>query len=295
VRVLCTSQEPLAVDGEVTFPVPVLETAEDAVRLFIDRARAADPGFVMSDVDLGVVKQICAQLDRLPLAIELAAPGIRLFSPEELLARLTNRLKVLAAARRDLPARQRTMRATVEWSYHLLTEPQRVLFGRLAVFTGSFGLAAVEDACGVEPLGPDRVTTLLAELHERSMLVVERPRTGASRYRLLETVRDFAGERLAETVEAPQLRRRHFVHYLAAAERVDVRRLRAGVDAEVKPETSYTGRIDLGPLQAGAYRASLRLNNMYHSTPEVVPEHGTVDFVFRVLEDGVQPEFAHWS
>jgi predicted ATPase/DNA-binding CsgD family transcriptional regulator len=222
-RVLATSREPLAIGAEVTLPVPPLGVA-DAVRLFVDRASAADPAFAADDAAIAI---LCDRLDGIPLAIELAAPWIRMFSPAELVPRLADRFDLLATTRRDLPARQQTMRATVEWSHHLLAEDQRVLFRRLAVFNGGFTLDAAERVAGLPPLDPGRVAALLAGLHERSMVV------GTSRYRLLETLRDFATERLVAAGEAPTLSQRHFEYYRNQAERVDVNRLRTGSDAGV--------------------------------------------------------------
>jgi predicted ATPase len=184
------------------------------------------------------------RLDRIPLAIELAAPWVRLFTPAELLPQLTGRLDLLIAARRDLPPRQRSMRATVEWSHQLLSGPQRVLFRRLAVFAGSFGRDAAERVCGSPPLSPGEIAALLTRLAGQSMLIVER-HSAISRYRLLETLRDFAREHLDRTGEYSQLRRRHAAHYLARAERIDGHRLRTGSDAEIAalvPDPTTTGR-----------------------------------------------------
>jgi predicted ATPase/DNA-binding CsgD family transcriptional regulator len=229
-RVLATSREPLAIGPEVTVPVRPLPAAE-AVRLFVDRARAASPGYAGVDADAALAP-ICARLDGIPLAIELAAPWVRLFSPAELLARLADRFDVLVSARRDLPPRQRTMRAAVEWSHSLLPDEQKVLFRRLAAFTGTFGVEAAERVAGFGPLGPDHVAALLAGLQDRSMLVVD-PSPGGSRCRLLETLRDFAAERLAASGEAAALARRHATYYLDRAERADEERLRTGSDAGV--------------------------------------------------------------
>ena len=232
VRVLATSREPLGLGAEVTVHLPPLEI-DEAVRLFIDRARAADPDFAAGAADRDVLTALCGRLDGLPLAVELAAPWIRMCSAAELLARLTDRFTVLAAARRDLPPRQRTMRATVEWSYQLLSEPQRLLFRRLAVFNGTFELDAAARVAGAAPLAPERVAGLLAGLRERSMVVVDRPPSGVSRYRLLETLKDFATQLLRHSGEAMALAGRHFAYYLGRAEGLDGQRLRTGSDAGV--------------------------------------------------------------
>jgi predicted ATPase len=180
-----------------------------------------------------VVAALCARLDGLPLALELAAPWFRLLSPDELLVRLDNRFDVLAGSRRDLPDRQQTMRATVDWSHRLLSELERVFFRRAAAFDGTFDVAAVEEVCGFPPLETREVAAVLAGLNERSMLVVEHGPAGTSRFRLLETLKDFAAERLDESGEAVEVRRRHLEHYLARAERIDRARLEAGSDAQV--------------------------------------------------------------
>ncbi|HKD97088.1 MAG TPA: LuxR C-terminal-related transcriptional regulator [Micromonosporaceae bacterium] len=229
VRVLATSREPLAVGPEVTVPLAPLDGPE-AVRLFLDRAGAADPAAPVGDE--ASVAAVCARLDHIPLAIELAAPWIRVFTPAELLPRLADRFDVLAASRRDLPSRQRTMRAAVDWSYELLTAEQRVLFHRLAVFNGTFALDAAEAVCGTAPLAPGEVGALLAALWERSMVVVDRSGAG-SRYRLLETLRDFAAERLGAAGELDATRRRHFDFFRDRAARIDDDRLRTGSDAQV--------------------------------------------------------------
>ncbi len=232
VQVLASSREPLAIAAEVTFPVPPLETAGHAVQLFVDRAVAVDPSFSVQGVEADV-ESICRRLDGVPLAIELAAPWVRVVTPAELRQRLTARFEILAATRRDLPARQRTMRATVEWSHQLLTGPQQLLFRRLAIFTGTFDLAAAERVVGFAPLCPGEVGTVVAELCDRSMLVVERTHSGGSRYRLLETLRDYATERLEDARENTECRARHLAYYLSVAERVDRGRTRTGSDAEI--------------------------------------------------------------
>ncbi|WP_448627174.1 ATP-binding protein [Geodermatophilus sp. URMC 64] len=230
--VLATSREPLAVRGERLFPVPPLAEA-DAVRLFLDRARAADPGFDPGPADVRAVAAICRRLDALPLAIELAAPWVRTFAPSDLLPLLTDHLALPPPDVRDRPPRQRTMRATVEWSHELLAVPQRVLFRRLGVFAGPFGLPAAQRICGGPPLREELVAPVLAALHDRSLLVVERAEGTGRRYRLLEVVRELALERLAESGETDELRRRHLEHHLTEAERVDTRRQATGSDAGV--------------------------------------------------------------
>ncbi|HEU5265593.1 MAG TPA: LuxR C-terminal-related transcriptional regulator [Jatrophihabitans sp.] len=234
-RIVCTSREPLGLISEAIIAVGPLPDPADAVALFVDRARAVDPGFDPASDDDAVLAEICARLDNLPLAIELAAPWVRVAAPADLLP-IVGRFDVVAGTRRDLPARQRTMRATVEWSHGLLSGDEQVLWRRLAVFRGTFDLPAVSAVCGGPALRPtvpaDAVEPLVAQLVQRSMLAVERRATSAVRYRLLETMRDLATDRLAGCGEAEAVHDRHFAHYLAAAEQIDTARRRSGSDAD---------------------------------------------------------------
>ncbi len=236
---LCTSREPLGIAGETTYLLGPLDSDESAVELFVDRARAADPGFVPAAPDGPILAELCARIDRIPLAIELAAPWIRLFTPAELLPRVAARFDRLTAERRDRPPRQRSMHATVEWSYRLLTPPQQLLFRRLGVFAGTFDLDAAEQVCGTAPLTHDDIATLLAALRERSLVTVERRGTG-SRYRLLETLRQFTAEGREPA--------RHTIYFRDRAERIDAQRLRTGADTQI---------ADLA-ADADNYRAALR-------------------------------------
>ncbi len=228
-RVLCTSREPLGLAAEVVVPVDPLDEGA-AVALFLDRARAVDPGFAASADEVDRLPSVCARLDNLPLAIELAAPWVRLASVAEL-PRLVGRYELTPSTRRDLPARQRTMRATALWSHDLLDATQQVLLRRLAIFPDTFDLAAVAAVVAGPPLDAGTVEEPLAQLVERSMVKVHRTGEG-TRYRLLETIRDLAAERLP-AVEGAALRRRHFAHCLATAERVDAERRRTGSDRAV--------------------------------------------------------------
>ena len=234
-RVLCTSREPLGLATESIVSVGPLTHTADAVTLFLDRAGAADAGFTATDADRTVLADVCARLDNLPLAIELAAPWVRVATVGELLP-MVRRFDVTPATRRDLPARQRTMRATVEWSYGLLNTDEQTLLRRLAVFRNTFDLPAVGEVCGGSALRPilshQEIAPLVARLAERSMVVVDRA-GDETRYRLLETIRDFAADRLASAGESDALQARHFAHYLATAERIDTHRRRSGSDLEI--------------------------------------------------------------
>ncbi|MEU7899023.1 BTAD domain-containing putative transcriptional regulator [Nonomuraea sp. NPDC049152] len=212
-RVLATSREPLAVQGERVWPVPPLETAQ-GVRLFAARAVAADPGFALDDGNAETVATIVERLDGLPLALELAATRVRALGVRELAARLDDRFRVLGAGRRGAPGRQQTLRAVIDWSWELLSEAERVVLRRLAVHADGCLLEAAEQVCaeqGVDVLGT------LAQLVDRSLV------SPGPRYRLLETVRAYGLERLEEAGEAEELRRRHAAYYTELAERAELR------------------------------------------------------------------------
>ncbi len=228
-RIVATSREPLRIGGEVAYRVPSLEVpapdhlatfaqaaASEAVRLFVDRATGVSPGFALSDANVGVVVEICRRLDGIPLAIELAAARTTSLSAERLASRLGDRFRLLNRGSRDVMPRQQTLRALIDWSHELLAEPQRVLLRRLAAFAGSFSLEAAEAVCAGRDLGAGDVLDLLTDLVEKSLVVVE---PGGERYRLLETIREYALERLRAAGEEIEVRERHLAHYLALAER----------------------------------------------------------------------------
>jgi predicted ATPase/DNA-binding SARP family transcriptional activator len=215
-RVLATTREPLGVDGETVWSVSGLavpaggEPADvalrgDAVRLLADRAAAARPGFRLRTTDADLAVTLCRRLDGLPLAIELAAARLRALSLPDLVARLDRRLDLPARRSAAAVGRHRTMRAAIDWSYELLSPAEQKLFGRLSVFAGSFPLDAVEEVTGE----PDRVIDLLAGLVDQSVLVAL-PDDGGSRYRMLETIQQYAAERLGS---APGVRTAHAAWY----------------------------------------------------------------------------------
>ena len=229
--VLATSRAPLRVRDEQEYPVPPLalpaptrEPTEGQIlgspsgRLFLERARAVSPGFEVTRENAAAVAQICRRLAGLPLAIELAAAKIRFLDPAALLSRLDHVLSTAPA--RDLPERQRTMRATLDWSHGLLTEPERVLFRRLSVFAGGFTISAAE-ALG-EGGGPTGgVLEILGALAEQSLVTVEPEPRGGMRYGMLEPVRQYALEMLEGSGEAAATRRRHAEHFVGLAETAD--------------------------------------------------------------------------
>ena len=215
ITILATSREPLGIDGEQTFVVPSLELPGDqnqeqsaSLQLFVARATAARPDYELAAENLPAVVEICRRLDGIPLAIELAAALVAHLSPRQIADRLHERFKLLTGTRRGVQ-RQQTLQATMDWSYELLTEAQRTLLRRLAVFPGSFDLAAVEAICG---MGSESVA-LLGSLVARS-LVGLREEPSQVRYRLLETVRLYAEERLAQAAESDAYRAAHRDHYL---------------------------------------------------------------------------------
>jgi predicted ATPase/class 3 adenylate cyclase len=242
-RALVTSRAALKVYGERQYPVPPLtlpdpEHAADpaalgrseAVALFVQRAQAARPDFRLTGETGPVVAEVCRRLDGLPLAIELAAARVKLLPPRALLARLARRLGLLVGGPRDRPARQQTLRAALDWSYGLLPPDEQALFARLGVFAGGCALEAAEAVCGAEGDLPLDVLEGLGSLVDESLLRQEEQPDGEPRFAMLETVREYALERLAAAGQAEAARRRHAAYYQALA-------------ADAEPELS-------GPRQA---------------------------------------------
>ena len=222
VTVLATSREPLGVAGERVTAVPSLPIA-DAVELFCDRARAADDTVRFDRKELDAVEAICRRLDGIPLAIELAAARIRSLAPTELLPRLDDRFRLLRGAGRGGLERHQTLRATVDWSYQLLTEPEQLAFDRISVFAGTFDLPAAEAVCADDAIDDLDIVDLLASLVDKSMVIAEHTNMG-TRYRLLETLRQFGEEHTDARGDTAQLRDRHLGHYVDAAGGADRRR-----------------------------------------------------------------------
>ena len=231
-KVLATSRIPLRLYGEQEFPVPPLElpdpltlpslealTQYEAVKLFVERARAVKAEFSLTQQNAAAVAEICARLDGLPLAIELAAARVRMLPPQALLRRLGNRLRLLKGGPRDLPTRQRTLRGTIDWSYELLDEEEKTLFGRLSVFSGWSTLEATEEIC--DPNGDLDALEVMESLLEKSLLRREDGVGGEPRFAMLETVQEYAREKLEECGEADYVKRTHAEYFLALAEEAE--------------------------------------------------------------------------
>ena len=214
-KVLATSRIPLRLRGEREFPLGGL-SSEAAVALFAERAAAIRPEFAPD----GTVAELCAALDGLPLAVELAAARVRALSPEQLLERLSDRLALLAGGPRDLPERHRTLRAAVDWSYGLLEPGGQEALARLGVFSGGFTLATADAVCDVDVFA-------LETLAEHSLI-----RNAGDRFRMLETIRAYALERLDERGEAEDLKRRHAEHFADFAEEAEMRVLRGAEQSD---------------------------------------------------------------
>ncbi len=220
VTVLATSREPIGVTGEATWRVPSLGVADAAIELFADRARLAQAGFTISSDNAATVAEICGRLDGMPLAIELAAARVRALSLAEILEGLHDRFRLLTGGARTAVRRQQTLRASVDWSHALLSEPEQVLFRRLAVFLAGLDLDAAQAVAGGGDVERYQVLDQLTLLLDKSLVVAENI-SGRTRYRLLETVRQYALEKLAESGEADAVRSRHRDHYTEMAARLD--------------------------------------------------------------------------
>jgi non-specific serine/threonine protein kinase len=257
VAVLATSRESLGLPGEVTWRVPSLTfpwpehptAAEDlagfeAVALFLARGRAARPGLMIGPDEVAAVTSICFHLDGIPLALELAAARAGAMSLEEVAERLTGCFELLARSGAG-PARHQTLRASIQWSHELLSLPEQAVFRRLAVFAGGWALEAAEATCPMAPVARGEMAGLLAALVDKSLVHVDHTQAG-SRYRLLEVIRAFASERLAEAGELGEMRARHAGYYVELAEQAETEMLGPGL-------TAWAHRLD---RESGNLRAA---------------------------------------
>jgi predicted ATPase/class 3 adenylate cyclase len=227
VKVLATSRDPLAIAGETCYPLRPLPVPSrlgalpdallrhDSVQLFMERAQAAQPSFRLTTDNAAAVAEICSRLDGIPLALELAAARIRVLTPQGIAARLDQRFKLLVAGDRTVLPRQKTLQALIEWSYDLLPPEEVLLLNRLAVFAGSWTLEAAEEVCGFGAIDQQDVLFLLANLVQKSLAMLD---SESGRYRMLETVRAFAAERLDASDDGREARTRHFFACVRLAE-----------------------------------------------------------------------------
>jgi predicted ATPase/DNA-binding CsgD family transcriptional regulator len=243
-KLLPTSRESTGVAGEVTFLVPSLSLGDEAIELFADRARRVRPEFSVTDDNVRAVTEICSRLDGMPLAIELAAARLRALSLDEIVGSLHDRFRLLTGGARTAVRRQQTLRASVDWSHALLTEPERILFRRLAVFLGGFDIDAARAVAGGREVERYQVLDQLALLVDKSLVVVENA-SGATRYRLLETVRQYASEKLGESGDADEVRGRHRDHYLSVAALLDE-----------PARTDYERRLEQAEIEIDNLRAA---------------------------------------
>ena len=269
--VLATSREALGVPGELAYPVPSLSLPaeagslgvvlrSDAVRLFIDRAVHARANFAVSEGNAAAVAAICRELDGMPLAIELAAARVRMMSPERIASELDDRFRLLTGGGRTVAARHETLRASIDWSYELCSERERVLLRRLSAWTGGFTLAGAEAASGDAHVDRRAVLEPLTGLVDKYLVDTEE-RDGEIRFRMLETIRQYAAERLQEEGELDGVRARHLAWCLELAERAEpelVRHEAATWLGRLEPEAANL-RAALDWAIAGDAGAALRL------------------------------------
>ena len=241
-RILASSREALGLTGEVAYRVPSLRAPSpenlppleqlqkaDSIRLFVERAATAKPGFTLTDVNAFSLAQICYRLDGIPLAIELAASRVKVLSPDQIAARLDDRFRLLTGGSRTALPRQQTLRAMIDWSYSLLSEQEKKLFRRLAVFVGGWTLEAAEAVCAQENNGVD-VLDLLTRLVDKSLVVMEETNEGI-RYHRLETIRQYSREKFLETEEVEAVRDGHLAYYVQFTELAD-EKLKSGEQLE---------------------------------------------------------------
>ncbi len=236
-RVVATSREPLRVNGEQVFGVPPLATPDpaslppgdltefEAVRLFVDRARAALSTFAVTAANRVLVAAVCQRLDGIPLAIELAAVRLRVLSAEQILARLDDRFRLLTTRSAVAPTRHQTLSATLDWSHGLCSSAEQTLWARVSVFAGGFDLEAAEAVCAGDGIDPGELFEVVAGLVDKSILVRESGTGVAARYGLLETVRQYGQQRLVATGRQGVLRARHRDYYQRLARQAETERV----------------------------------------------------------------------
>ncbi len=275
VRILATSREGLGVPGETVWRVPSLSLPDirnlpasrdlvlyEAVRLFLDRATATAPAFTVTSENAYAVAQVCHRLDGIPLAVELAAARVKVLAVEQIAARLDDRFRLLTDGSPIALPRHQTLRAAIDWSYHLLSETERVLLRRLSVFAGGWTLEAAESVCAGGGVEADTILDLLAALVDKSLAVVE-TQGAEARYRLLETVRQYGTDKLGEAGEAAEVRRRHRDWYLDLAERAEAKLVssegRAWLNRLETEHDNLRAGLEWSGTAVGGAEAQLRL------------------------------------
>ena len=231
-KILASSREALGIPGEMSYRVPSMRTPSpadlqhlehpleiDSIRLFVERGTTAKADFQLTKENTPFVAQICSRLDGIPLAIELAAARVKVLSPQQIAARLDDRFRLLTGGARTALPRQQTLRAMIDWSYSLLSDTEKTLFRRLAVFTGGWTLEAAEFVCGEGVDGPD-ILDLMVRLVDKSMVISEESNS-ETRYHRLETIRQYARERFFETEEVEEIRDRHLAYYVRLSEEIE--------------------------------------------------------------------------
>ena len=232
--ILVTSREALNISGELSFRVPSLSVPDarrlpglsalsqyEAMRLFVERAEIVQPGFELTDTNAHAVAQICHRLDGIPLAIELSVARVKMMPVEQVAARLDDRFRLLTGGSRTALPRHQTLRALIDWSYDLLSEPERALFQRLSVFAGGWTLEAAEAICTGDGLERYDILDLLAQLVNKSLIIPDAETDAPARYRSLETIRQYARERLLEAGGGEKVRDRHLQYYLQLSEQAE--------------------------------------------------------------------------
>jgi predicted ATPase/class 3 adenylate cyclase len=239
VRILASSREALNIEGETIQPVPPLGTAEfgwgetdldveqlaelEAIQLFVERAAAVKPGFALTPQNASLIAEICWRLDGIPLAIELAAARVKVLPLDQILKRLDDRFRLLSGGSRTALPRQQTLSALIDWSYDLLTEPERILLRRLSVFVAGRTLEMAEDVCAGDGLDRNDIFDLLASLVEKSLLMVEIGPNDETRYTMLESVWDYSEGKLGQHQETARYRQKHLDYFMRMAEEVEPR------------------------------------------------------------------------
>jgi non-specific serine/threonine protein kinase len=265
-KILATSREALKINGEVLWTVPSLSLPEkedqanleklehsEAIRLFLDRARNSKPGFQLNEENASTISQICHQVDGIPLATEMAAARIRHMEPKMILERIQNRFQLLSSDRRTSISRQKTLKATLDWSYDLLSDKEKLLFTRLSVFAAGFLAETAEEICSDDRFARAEVLDTLSNLVDKSMMVIKSRQEGSVRYGMLETLKEYAAEKLSDAGEKEFMDKRHYDFFLSILDRAFEERIEHGtvwagkIEAEQDEYLKATGWAEKDP------------------------------------------------